>query len=278
MTLTTRSPGAKVAKRRLREFWDAESCGEVYAMGDSPRERYEAQRTARYTLEPYIAAFARFADGAKKDVLEVGVGMGADHLEWARSMPKSLTGIDLTPHAISHTRRRLRESGLQSQLRVGDAENLPFRSDVFDIVYSWGVLHHSPDTAQAVSEVYRVLKPGGIARLMIYHKYSMVGYLLWARYALLAGHPERSLADVYSTHLESPGTKAFTRDEAMAMCSEFSSVRVQSRLSFGDLLQGAVGQRHRGALLTAAKLLWPRWLIRRAFPTHGLMLLIEAVK
>jgi len=113
---------------------------------------------------------------------------------------------------------------------------------------------------------------------MIYQKYLIVGYMLWARYVLLAGHLERSLTDIYAKHLESPGTQAFSRREAMAMCSDFRLVRMQSRLSFGDLLQGAVGQRHRSRLLTAAKHLWPRWLIRRALPTHGLMLLIDAVK
>jgi hypothetical protein len=62
------------------------------------------------------------------------------------------------------------------------------------------------------------------------------------------------------------------------MFSEFESVRVRTQLSFGDLLQGAVGQRHPSVLLTAAKALWPRWLIKRLLPRHGLLLLIEAVK
>ncbi|MGH7624710.1 MAG: class I SAM-dependent methyltransferase [Gemmatimonadaceae bacterium] len=278
MTATTTPPDAEALKQRVRKFWDSESCGEVYATGETAREQYEAQRATRYALEPYIAGFARFEDGTARDVLEIGVGMGADHIEWARSKPRSLTGIDLTTRAIEHTRRRLREFGHDSRLRVGDAENLPFTDDAFDIVYSWGVLHHSPDTGRAIREVYRVLRPGGIARLMIYHTHSIVGDLLWIRYALLAGHPARSLTEIYARHLESPGTKAFNRDEALAMCSAFTLVSATSRLSFGDLLQGAVGQRHRSAMLAAAKRLWPRWLIQRVLRTHGLLLLIEAVK
>jgi ubiquinone/menaquinone biosynthesis C-methylase UbiE len=116
------------------------------------------------------------------DVLEVGVGMGADHLEWARHMPRSLSGIDLTERAIAHTATRLALYGLRSDLRVADAEKLPFRDASFDLVYSWGVLHHSPDTPRAVREVLRVLRPGGLARVMIYHAHSMVGYMLWLRY------------------------------------------------------------------------------------------------
>ena len=94
-------------KDHVRDFWDRASCGEVYATGDSERAAYEQHRKVRYELEPYLFDFARFADGAGKDVLEIGVGMGADHLEWAKSGPLSLTGVDLTPRAIEHTQRRL---------------------------------------------------------------------------------------------------------------------------------------------------------------------------
>jgi SAM-dependent methyltransferase len=265
-------------KQRVRDFWDRASCGEVYAQGVSLPERLERQAQARYELEPYIRDFARFGDGAGRDVLEIGVGMGADHREWARSGPRSLAGIDLTPRAIEFTRRRLELEGLASDLRVSDAEALPFEEGRFDLVYSWGVLHHSPDPPRAVGEILRVLRPGGEARIMIYHTHSVIGTLLWLRYGLLAGRPGRSLADVYAHHLESPGTKAYTIDEARAMFSGFAHVAVRTQLSFGDLLEGRVGQRHRGVLLSLARALYPRWLIRRLFSGHGSGLLIEATK
>lgn len=223
-------------KQRVHDFWNAQSCGEVYAVGQTLRDQYEAQRAARYALEPYLPQFARFHEGAGRDVLEIGVGMGADHLEWARSGPRSLSGIDLTERAVEHTRARLRELGLQSRLTIGDAECLPYADASFDLVYSWGVLHHSPDTPRAIREVWRVLRPGGTARIMIYHSRSIVGYVLWLRYALLAGAPRRSLADIYAHHLESPGTKAYSVEEARRMFAPFRSADVRSQLSFGDLL------------------------------------------
>ncbi len=266
------------AKRRVHDFWNAQSCGEVYAVGDSPRARYEAQRAARYALEPYLPHFARFGDAAGRDVLEIGVGMGADHVEWARSAPRSLIGLDLTERAIAHTRERLRELELDSRLLVADAEQLPFADASFDLVYSWGVLHHSPDTPRAIEELFRVLRPGGVARVMIYHSRSIVAWMLWVRYALLAGRPWRTLRDVCAHHLESPGTNVYSVQEATALFAAFSRVTVRPRLSFGDLLEGAVGQRHRGPLLSLAKTVWPRWLVRRVFAGNGLLLLIEAVK
>lgn len=267
-----------MTKGQVRDFWDQTSCGEAYAQGDTLRERLEAQATMRYRLEPYIAGFARCSEGAGRDVLEIGVGMGADHLEWARAQPRRLAGVDYSARAVEFTRARLALYGLKPQVAVGDAENLPFAGGSFDLVYSWGVLHHSPDTARAVAEARRVLRPGGRARVMIYHQPSLVGYLLWARYGLLAGRPGRSLADIYAHHLESPGTQAFTVDQARQLFAGFSQVTTRVELSCGDLLEGAAGQRHAGPLLAAARKRWPRAMIRRTLRGHGLFLLIEAVK
>lgn len=262
----------------VRAFWEDGSCGEAYAQGADERERLEAQARARYELEPFIHAFARFGEARGRDVLEIGVGMGADHLEWAKAGPGSLTGIDLTERAVEHTRRRLALYGLASRVFTADAERLPFDDASFDVVYSWGVLHHSPRTDVAVREVHRVLRPGGVARVMVYQKHSIVGALLWTRYALLAGRPGRSLADVYAEHLESPGTKAYTPEEAVRLFAGFRQVRTRVELSVGDLMQGVAGQRHQGGLLSLARALWPRPLVKRLLGSRGLFLMIEAVK
>ena len=109
----------------VRQFWEAASCGEVYTAGGSAEEGLRKHAEARYRLEPYIHDFARFAEGSGQDFLEIGVGMCADHLRWARSSPRRLAGIDLTPSAANRTTRRFEAYGLESDLREGDAENLP---------------------------------------------------------------------------------------------------------------------------------------------------------
>lgn len=264
-------------KQQVSEFWGKASCGEDLYLASTDRSGYEAQARSRYQLEPYILDFADFSAASGKCTLEIGVGLGADHQQFAQAGAE-LYGIDLTPRAVDHTRRRLEAFGLKSTIAVGDAENLAFPDNNFDIVYSWGVLHHSPDTPRAIGEVHRVLKPGGVAKIMVYSKWSFIGLMLWARYGLLRGSPFTSLATICSRHLESPGTKAYTVAEARQLMSAYCDVKISTVLTHGDLLESGAGQRHTGLLLSLARRVWPRWLIRTLFPTAGLFMLIQARK
>ena len=123
-----------------------------------------------------------------------------------------------------------------------------------------------------------MLKRGGVARIMIYQKRSIIGLMLWLRYGLMRFRPWLSLEHIYTNYLESPGTKAYTPDEAAELFSQFENLRVSSVLTHGDLLTSDAGQRHRGILLSTAKRLWPRALIRRVAPKVGLFLMITAKK
>jgi len=264
-------------KIEVHDFWDKASCGEDLYLKSFDKAGYMAQMQKRYELEPFIENFAEFENFTGKDVLEIGVGLGADHQRFAQAGAR-LTGIDLTARAVEHTRYRLNLFDLKSNLHVADAERLPFSEKSFDLVYSWGVLHHSPNTKRAIDEVWRALRPGGGARIMIYNKHSLLGYMLWLRYALLAGKPWRSLSFIYSLHLESPGTKAYTKNEARSLFNQFSEVKISTVLTHGDLLESDAGQRHRGKLLKMAKRIWPRRLFRAVLPRHGLFMLVEAIK
>lgn len=264
-------------KQALHDFWNDASCGEALLLRSEDVEGYRRQTSERYRLEPYIPDFARFEEARDKEVLEIGVGLGADHQRFAEAGAR-LTGIDLTPRAIEHTRQRLRLFGLESRLSVGDAERLPFKDDSFDVVYSWGVIHHSPDTPAAAREILRVLRPGGRFAVMVYQRYSLIGAMLWLRYALARGRPWLGLDAIYDRYLESPGTKAYTKGQAAALFAGASSVRISSVLTHGDLLESGAGQRHSGMVLNFARKLWPRPLLKRLFPHAGLFLLIEGRK
>ncbi|MGH3665614.1 MAG: class I SAM-dependent methyltransferase, partial [Egibacteraceae bacterium] len=115
-------------KEQVKRFWESESCGERY--GDD-------QDRVRYALEPEILEFADFPSSRGKRVLEIGVGMGADFIRWLRA-GATATGIDITDRAVAITHERVAAEGFEADIRVADAEALPFDDDQFDIVYSWG--------------------------------------------------------------------------------------------------------------------------------------------
>jgi ubiquinone/menaquinone biosynthesis C-methylase UbiE len=264
------------SKLQVKDFWNTASCGEELYLKDFTTEDYAFQAKRRYELEPQIS-FADFPNFKGQKTLEIGVGLGADHQQLAEA-GAILSGIDLTERAIGHTKRRFELFNLQSNLQTADAENLPFDNETFDAVYSWGVIHHSPNTQKAADEIYRVLKPGGFLKLMIYSKYSIIGYMLWFRYGLLTLKPLRSLNYIYDHYLESPGTKAYSYNEAKQLLSKFIIHSIETPLAHAELLTSEVGQRHRGILLTIARKIWPRTFLKLCMPQHGLGMMITCSK
>ncbi|MCH2185781.1 class I SAM-dependent methyltransferase, partial [Myxococcota bacterium] len=175
-------------KQAVQDHWAQETCGTRGIDGEDRAEFFRKLEEERYQAEPYILDFARFQRGAGKDVLEVGVGAGTDHVQWARAGAR-LTGIDLTQEGVDLASERLSMEGLQANLRAADAEALPFDDASFDIVYSYGVLHHSPNTVRCISELHRVLRPGGTALIMVYNLQSWAAFNMWALYCAGRGRP-----------------------------------------------------------------------------------------
>jgi ubiquinone/menaquinone biosynthesis C-methylase UbiE len=266
-------------KAKVREHWDREPCGTRGLESDDPRERLREAEKIRYEVDAHIPAFARFDEARGLRVLEIGVGAGTDFVQWLRA-GASAVGIDLSPNSLGEARARVRAEGFDSgeaELVVGDAERLPFADASFDVVYSYGVLHHSPDTQAAIREVHRVLKPGGEARLMVYHVPSWTGLMLWAVHGVARLRWMTPREAIYK-HLESPGTKAYTLAEARRLLGEFADVRLETALLAGDLLAMKASEKYRSPLARLAWALYPRGLIRRFGGRLGLGLLITARK
>ncbi|MDO8564523.1 MAG: class I SAM-dependent methyltransferase, partial [bacterium] len=121
---------------------------------------------------PLFSKFVPYKELVGKKVLDIGCGTGWSTEQFAR-MGAEVSAIDLTPKAIELTKKRFALYHLQADIRVGDAEQLPFQDGTFDYVFVWGVLMHTPDTEQAIREIYRVLKPGGRAAAMMYNRNSL---------------------------------------------------------------------------------------------------------
>ncbi len=258
-------------KEEVRKFWNADPCGTRYLEG---KEDFDAHARARYAREPYIFDFAQFQSARGLKVLEIGVGMGADYLEWLKAEAQA-SGVDLSAASIERSRQRCEQAGYQTDLRVADAEQLPFPDDSFDLVYSYGVMHHSPNTPQCIREARRVLKPGGQARIMVYHHPSITGAMLWLRYGFLRG---KSLRQSVFDHLESPGTKTYTCDQVQQLLDGFRDLEMRVVFSPGDLLLHQPSERFQSGFYRLVWKLFPRALVRQFGRRWGLFLLITATK
>lgn len=157
-------------KERVRAFWQANPCGVKFAdAAPGTRRFYELVEAHRYTKEWHIPIAADFANTRGLKVLEIGCGLGTDGAQFVEA-GADYTGVDLTEAAVDLARQRFELFELAGKFQTADAESLDFADDSFDLVYSHGVLHHTPDTQQAIDEVHRVLRPGGRAVVMLYHR------------------------------------------------------------------------------------------------------------
>lgn len=222
----------------VKSYWEAGPCGtedpRLKGLEVESKPWFEAIEDIRYRQEPMIFSAAQFTRHRGKKVLEIGVGAGSDHLQWARA-GVDLYGVDLTEAAITTTKKRLSEYGLSSKLQTTNAERLPFDDGSFDVVYSWGVIHHSESPPAIVNEVFRVLRPGGLAITMFYSKHSVRTWKYWVKHALLKGKFHWGIKEVMWNHMESEGTRCYTPTELQEIFSAFKSVEIYKELTPYDL-------------------------------------------
>ncbi len=219
----------KFNKKSVYNFWNKESCGTGYTNAQKfSKEYFDEIELTRYNLEPMIKPFAEFENYSEKTVLEIGVGAGTDFINWVRNGAIAY-GIDLTDEAIDNVQNRLSMESLSSKfLQKSDAEKLPFDDNLFDLTYSWGVIHHSPDTEKCISEIIRVTKPGGEIKLMVYNRRSITALRVWVKFCLLKGKFWKNLTYAMKHHVESYGTKAYTVKEMEDIFHTHKNVKVKN--------------------------------------------------
>lgn len=222
----------------MREQWMHDPCGAKYGekYKFATREFFDEVERHRYQeYAPWMPTVMGFNEFAGARLLEIGCGMGTDLLQFARG-GAHCTGVDLTPRSLEISQLHFALYGMYADFLLADAEALPFADESFDVVYSNGVLHHTPDTERAVREVHRILRPGGVAKVMLYHRHSLY---YWSeiilhrgllRGQLLRGHtPEQIMSRYveYSEHEARPLVKVYSRREARELFKPFRQVTTE---------------------------------------------------
>ena len=164
--------------KQVEDFWNHNLCGKQFVDSKFPSKDFFAYyRAFRYKKTHHLDTYINWKSAKGKDVLEIGLGIGADATRWTEHA-KSYTGVDLTAEAVYATKIHFEHLGLKGTVLQGNAEALDLTSNQFDIVYSHGVLHHTTNTQQTFHEINRVLKPNGEFIVMLYAKGS---FNYWVR-------------------------------------------------------------------------------------------------
>jgi len=161
---------------KIKAFWDDYPCGAALSEQKEPKEYFGEIESKRYGAEWHIPIIAKFEDHKNRDVLEIGCGIATDGIRFARNGARYV-GIDLAPGAIKIAKERFKLYGVNGEFNICNAERLPFPDGSFDHVYSFGVIHHYPDTEAIIKEIHRVLRPGGTVCAMVYNRNSINYYI-----------------------------------------------------------------------------------------------------
>jgi 2-polyprenyl-3-methyl-5-hydroxy-6-metoxy-1,4-benzoquinol methylase len=158
----------------IRDYWNRQPCNIKHSKAEFGTKQYfDEVEQRKYFVEPHIPTFAEFEKWNGKEVLEIGCGIGTDSINFVRHGAK-LTVIELSEKSLEVAKKRFEVYGLYATFVVADAEHLSeaLPNKKFDLVYSFGVIHHTPNPDSVIRETEKVLKPGGELRIMLYSKYS----------------------------------------------------------------------------------------------------------
>jgi len=202
----------------VRSYWDRRPCNIRHSPKPvGTREYFDEVEARKYFVEPHIPGFAEFDRWHGKKVLEIGCGIGTDTVNFARH-GALVTAVDLSPQSLELARKRVGVYGLQDQVRFysGSAEDLSsfVPAEPYDLIYSFGVIHHTPHPERVVDQMRHYAKPGTTIKLMVYYRHSwkvfwiLMGYgkgQFWRLKGLVAEHSEAQTG--------CPVTYTYTREE-----------------------------------------------------------------
>jgi ubiquinone/menaquinone biosynthesis C-methylase UbiE len=227
-------------KDEVQKQWDNDPAGSHYVKKADPHtlEWFKEVEAYRYgTYGPWMFETMEFGQHAGKQLLEVGGGIGTDLSQFA-THGAITTDVDLSSGHLELAKENFERRGLTGRFIHQDAETLPFDDNTFDVVYSNGVIHHTPNTANVVAEMRRVLKPGGKAIVMVYAENSLHYWrnLVWAIGIKEAALWRQSMGEIMSRSVERsdnaaarPLVKVYTPARLRNLFAAFTDIEIVQR-------------------------------------------------
>jgi len=204
------SPSIEVVKK----FWDNVPCNINHSNKDlNTKEYFNEVSNKRYRVEPHILSFADFKNYKDKKVLEVGCGIATDGQKFAEN-GAIYKGIDLTPKGIEIAKNRFKLFNLPGEFEVQNIEEY-ISSEKYDLIYSFGVLHHTPDINRALKNIHTMLKDGGELKIMLYAKN------FWKYFRIIDG------LDQYEAQNNVPIANVYTKEEVLDLLKDFKNIKIE---------------------------------------------------
>ena len=226
-------------KNQTQDQWNGNPCGAQYAQNSEAEtlswfREIETHRYEEYA--PWMPEIMEFSQHAGERILEIGGGLGTDLVQFAKN-GGHVTNVDLSKKHLELAKKNFELRGLKGTFIHGDAEDLPLENNTFDLVYSHGVLHHTPNAKTLINEIGRVLKPGGRVIVMVYAENS---WHYWVQIVLRRGVIGgllrcHSVGEIMSRHVEftetgsRPLVKVYSRTRLRQMFARFDNVQIVKR-------------------------------------------------
>lgn len=215
--------------QEIADFWSFQLNNEIYLRNHTDivrgsEEYFKIILDARSKFIYYFPSILSFLKNSpSKNFLEIGCGMGTDSIVFAKE-GFHVTGVDLAPAHLDLANKLFAHYNLAGTFMEANAEELPFHDREFGCIYSFGVLHHTPNTEKAIKEAYRVLTDEGRAVIMLYNKWSLNNLAHW-----ITGKGFESVKDLRDT----PITYRFSKKAVNKMCSDFRMCDIQTEYLYG---------------------------------------------
>jgi ubiquinone/menaquinone biosynthesis C-methylase UbiE len=215
----------EVGIETVRDYWNVRPCNIRHSPLPVGSEAYFDQVEARkYFVEPHIPGFAQFERWQGKQVLEIGCGIGTDTINFARH-GASVTALELSDVSLDVARKRAEVFELSERINfiLGDAESLGdlVPSTKIDLIYSFGVIHHSPNPERILEQISRLAQPGTTIKIMVYHRHSWKAFWILLKYGKGRFWRASELIAQYSEAQSGcPITYAYTPREISLMVSQ----------------------------------------------------------
>jgi 2-polyprenyl-3-methyl-5-hydroxy-6-metoxy-1,4-benzoquinol methylase len=201
---------------KVSAYWNARPCNIRHSPKPvGAKEYFDEVEARKYFVEPHIPGFAEFERWRGKKVLEIGCGIGTDTMNFARHEAQ-VTAVDLTEKSLEVARQRAKVLGLEKSIRFiqANAEELSSYVPVepYDLIYSFGVIHHTPHPERVIEEIRQYVKPGSSVRIMVYHRWSWK--VLWILFGYGKGQfwkLDRLIAQYSEAQTGCPVTYSYSR-------------------------------------------------------------------